>query len=82
MQNLHILSFDEIGTTAAAYANATPHEAFVDLVQLSCDYLMDVVYPEFNEPDVIPCYADISIDWAAQTVLVPVKQVYKPEYLQ
>jgi hypothetical protein len=79
---LHSLSFEEIGALASDYNGCTPAEAFVDLVQLSCDYLMDTVYPEFNEPDVIPVYADIEIDWTAQTVLIPVRQVYKPEYLQ
>lgn len=79
---LHSLTFEEIGARADSYNGCTPSEAFVDLVQLSCDYLMDVVYPEFNEPDVIPCYADIEIDWTAHTVLIPVRQVYKPEYIQ
>lgn len=79
---IHCLSFAEIGTSASKYNGMTPREAFVDLVQLACDYLMDVVYPEFNEPDVIPCYNDIGIDWVAHTILVPVRRVYKPEYIQ
>lgn len=79
---LQIVSFAECGFCMNDYtADMGPHELRAEAVQLACEFLMDTVYPEFNEADVIISHADIAIDWIACTVLVPVRQVYKPEYL-
>lgn len=50
-------------------------------IDYACQYLMDTLYAEFNECDVITDYRSIAIDWIAETVIIPVNQVYKPEYL-
>ena len=80
---IQIVSFSECGfNQRECWATGKDlHGVRAEAVQLACDYLMDTVYPEFSENEVIPSYADITIDWVACTVLVPVNQVYKPEYL-
>lgn len=52
-----------------------------EIIQLACDWLMDNVYMDFNECDVIRDYNSIVIDWKTGYVLVPCETVYKPEYL-
>lgn len=81
MTQIHTLSFKELGITIAQFDGLNALTAYKEIVQIACDFLMDTVYCEFNEPDVIPNHRDISVDWVAHTVLVPVNQVYKPEYL-
>lgn len=80
---IQIVFFAECGFNPkdCFFAGMDVIKARAEAVQLACDYLMDTVYPEFNEGDVITSHADIMIDWVACTVLVPVNQVYKPEYL-
>jgi hypothetical protein len=74
---IHSLFFHEIGFVLHEYKADTAHK---EAVQLACQYLMDTVYPEFNEADVIH-HDGIAVDYRAGTVLVPCKKVYKPEYL-
>lgn len=81
---IQTVTFQECGFDPADYENwdsPNPYILRAEAVQLACEYLMDTIYPEFSESDVITSHADICIDWVACTVLVPVKQVYKPEYL-
>lgn len=68
--------FETIGAKASYYNGMTIGPARADLVQLACDYIMDVLYPMSDEHEVIENYRDIMIDWTAQTVSVPVKTVY------
>ena len=74
---IHSLFFEEIGYNPFEYSTMTAHS---EAVQLACQYLMDTVYMDFNEADVIN-HADIVVDYKAGTVLVPCNKVYKPEYL-
>ena len=76
--NFQTVSFREIGFDPNGWPNGEVHMIAIDF---ACQYLMDTIYCEFNECDVITNYRDIRIDWVAHTVIVPVRQVYKPEYL-
>lgn len=73
------VTFSECGFNPLAYD--CDLIAAREAIQLACDYLMDSIYFEFNECDVIDNYRDIRIDWIANTVIIPVNYVYKPEYL-
>jgi 2,3-bisphosphoglycerate-independent phosphoglycerate mutase len=74
---IHSLFFEELGYNPKDYGTTV---AYREAVQLACDYLMDTVYMDFNEADVIN-HRDIVVDYRAGTVLVPCNKVYKPEYL-
>lgn len=75
------VTFAECGFNPKDYPE-DPRVLFQEAVQLACDFLMDVAFPEFNEADVIRDHRDITIDWTVGAILVPVAQVYKPEHLQ
>ena len=75
--NFQTVSFREIGFNPEDWGEQNQ----VVCIDFACQYLMDTIYCEFNECDVITNYRDIRIDWVAHTVIVPVKQVYKPEYI-
>jgi hypothetical protein len=74
---IHSFFFREIGFNPDDY-DVT--HAYRNAVQLACQYLMDTLYMDFNEADVIQ-HENIVVDYKAGTVLVPCRQVYKPEYL-
>jgi hypothetical protein len=67
-----VLFFDEIGVP-----NGEKNRK--EIIQIACSFLMDRDYAEFNECDVITNYDDIVI--GMHYVTIPVKRVYKPEYL-
>ena len=68
------LFFREIGFIPDEYSiTSLKANAF----QLAGDYLMDGKYADYNEHDVIT-WEDASIDWVAETVIIPVRQVYQP----
>ena len=75
---IHSLFFEEIGFKPENYSERVLYR---EAVQLACEHLMDTIYMEFNEADVIN-HDGIVVDYRAGTVLVPCNTVYKPEYLQ
>lgn len=73
------LTFQEIGYNPEVdVSDLTSQQIRAEIVQLACNYLMDGRYAEFNEMDVIESYDDIILDWAAGTVLIPVKCLGTP----
>jgi len=76
---LHILHFEEAGFYPAHYAGMDPERLRIEAAQLACEYLMDTIYAEYGEQDVIKGYTSehIRIDWKAETILIDVKKVYK-----
>lgn len=74
-------TFEELGIEVSQFNGQTPKQAYRDIVQIVCDYIMDEILPEFSESDVFQCYNDFSVDWVVGTILVPINDIYKPEYL-
>jgi hypothetical protein len=74
---IHSFFFHEIGFNPFEYSTMTAHQ---ECVQLACQHLMDTVYMDFNEADVIQ-HDNIVVDYKAGAIIVPCKKVYKPEYL-
>jgi hypothetical protein len=74
---IHSFFFREIGFNPDDYDVVL---AYRNAVQLACQHLMDTVYMDFNEADVIQ-HENIVVDYKTGAVIVPCRQVYKPEYL-
>lgn len=79
--NYRTLTFVELRLDHVALLDLPARLQRAEIIQVACDYLMDKEFPEFNEPDVIGPYDYILVCWLSGTVSVPIRKVYKPEYL-
>lgn len=71
-----MLPFKDLGIDPQAFNGKTHQEAYIEIVQISCDYIMDQYFPEYSEHKIIASYSDIGVDWTAEQVVVPVKTPY------